>query len=191
VRLWVNGVLLVDQWNDHAPTTHSGTIALSAGVKYAIAMEHYENGGGALAQLRWSSASQPAEVVPAERLFPSSAVNFQPAGVPIPPGYVADTGTVFGSRGGLSFGWNADNTAQTRDRNAANSPDQRYDTLTHLQKPQNLNASWELAVPNGTYRVRAVSGDPSNLDGTFRLNAEGVTVVNGPRRRLSAGSRAP
>ena len=179
VRLWVNGVLLVDQWNDHAPTTHSGTIALSAGVTYAIVMEHYENGGGALAQLRWSSASQPAEVVPTERLFPSSAVNFQPAGVPIPPGYVADTGTVFGSRGGLSFGWNTDNTAQTRDRNAANSPDQRYDTLTHLQKPQNPNASWELAVPNGTYRVRAVSGDPSNFDGTFRLNAEGVTVVNG------------
>ena len=142
-------------------------------------MEHYENGGGALAQLRWSSASQPAEVVPAERLFPSYAVNFQPAGVPIPPGYVADTGTVFGSRGGLSFGWNADNSAQTRDRNAANSPDQRYDTLTHLQKPQNPNASWELAVPNGSYRVRAVSGDPSNFDGTFRLNAEGVTVVNG------------
>lgn len=62
---------------------------------------------------------------------------------------------------------------------AADSPDQRYDTLTHLQKPQNLNASWELAVPNGTYRVRAVSGDPSNVDGTYRLNAEGATVVSG------------
>ena len=65
------------------------------------------------------------------------------------------------------YGWNADNTAQTRDRNATNSPDQRYDTLTHLQKPANPNAVWEIAVPNGTYTVRIVAGTPSNIDSVF------------------------
>src|SRR5687768_17539168 len=62
-------------------------------------------------------------------------VNFQPAGAAVPAGYVADVGLVYGDRGnGLSYGWDATNTAATRDRNAANSPDQRYDTLTHTQK---------------------------------------------------------
>ena len=177
--MWVNGVLVINQWNDHPPTEHNGTIALAANMRYPIVIEHYENGGGAVAQLRWSSASQAREIVPVERLFPSYAINFQPAGAPVPLGHTPDTGGVFGARSGLSFGWNADNSAQTRDRNASNSPDQRYDTLTHLQKPANPNASWELALPIGTYRIRVVSGDPIHLDSTFGINAENVTVVSG------------
>ena len=178
IRLWVNNVLLIDQWNDHAPTVHSATIALAANVRYPIVMEHYENGGGAVAQLRWSSASQPLEIVPADRLYPSYAFNFQPAAAPVPAGYVPDSGAVFGTGLGFQFGWNAV-TPETRDRNAASSPDQRYDTLIHLQKPSNPNASWELVIPNGTYRVRMVAGDPSYFDGTFSINAEGVPVVTG------------
>ena len=80
---------------------------------------------------------------------------------------------------GERLGWNADNTAQTRDRNAANSPDQRFDTLTHLQKPANPNAFWEIALPNGTYTVRVVAGDPSNIDSVFRLNVEGALFLSG------------
>ena len=178
IRLWVNNVLLIDQWNDHAPAVHSATIALAANVRYPIVMEHYENGGGAVAQLRWSSASQPLEIVPADRLYPSYAFNFQPAAAPVPAGYVPDSGAVFGTGLGFQFGWNAV-TPETRDRNAASSPDQRYDTLIHLQKPSNPNASWELVIPNGTYRVRMVAGDPSYFDGTFSINAEGVPVVTG------------
>ncbi len=107
-------------------------------------------------------------------------VNFQPAGSPVPTGYVADTGLVFGARGGgLSYGWNAANDVNTRDRNSAASPDQRYDTLDHMQKPGNPNASWELALANGTYDVHVVMGDPSHLDSDFRLNAEGASIVNG------------
>ena len=95
-------------------------------------------------------------------------------------GFLADTGLVFGTRGnGQSYGWNIDNSAQTRDRNEANSPDQAYDTLTHLQKPANPTAAWQIAVTNGTYRVRIVAGDASNFDSVFRLAAEGVLVVNG------------
>jgi glucose/arabinose dehydrogenase/PKD repeat protein len=106
-------------------------------------------------------------------------INFQPAGSPVPSGYAADSGLVFGARGGgLSFGWNAAND-NTRDRDSAASPDQRYDTLDHMQKPSNPNASWELAVANGSYDVHVVMGDPSNLDSDFELNVEGVKVVSG------------
>ncbi len=104
-------------------------------------------------------------------------VNFQPTGSPVPEGYVADTGAAFGTRGnGLSFGWNA-STAESRDRNAANSADQRYDTLNHMQKPSNPDGRWEIAVPNGAYDVRVVMGDPGYFDSVFRLNAEGAQIL--------------
>ena len=53
-RLWVNGVLLVDEWQDQGPTTYSGFITLTAGVEYDITFEYYENGGGAVAKLLWA-----------------------------------------------------------------------------------------------------------------------------------------
>ena len=56
VRLTVNGVLVIDQWNDHAVTTHtSGAVNLVAGNSYPIKLEYYENGGFAVAQLRWQT----------------------------------------------------------------------------------------------------------------------------------------
>src|SRR5687767_5774400 len=64
----------------------------------------------------------------------TALVNFQPASAAVPGGYVADTGAVFADRGnGFSYGWDANNAAQTRDRNNGASPDQRYDTLIHTQ----------------------------------------------------------
>src|SRR5262249_10127994 len=62
----------------------------------------------------------------------NAKINFQPASAAVPVGYLADTGAVFGNRGnGYTYGWNADCSAYTRERNAANSPDKRYDTLVH------------------------------------------------------------
>ena len=149
-------------------------------------MEFYESGGGATARLLWSGPSIPKAVVPTARLYASGPastsirVNFQPSTAPVPSGYLADSGLVYAARGnGQTYGWNADNTAQTRDRNAANSADQRYDTLTHLQKPAVPDAVWEIAVPNGTYVVRVVSGDASNFDSVFRMTVEGVLTVSG------------
>ena len=186
IRLWVNGQQIINNWTNHATTENSGTIALTAGQRYDIRMEYYENTGGAVARLLWSSASVPKAVIPGSRLYASAApsttirINFQPAAAAVPAGYLADAGLAYAVRGnGQTYGWNADNTAQTRDRNASNSPDQRYDTLTHFQKPANPDAIWEIAVVNGTYRVRIVSGDASNFDSVFRTTAEGVLVVSG------------
>jgi hypothetical protein len=110
----------------------------------------------------------------------SMKINFQPAGASVSPGYLADVGAVFADRGnGFSYGWNADNAANSRDRNAPNSPDQCYDTLIHSQKPSNPNAIWELAVPNGSYTVRLVAGDPSYFDSIYKINVESVLMVNG------------
>jgi glucose/arabinose dehydrogenase len=103
-------------------------------------------------------------------------VNFQPAGSPVPSGYLADSGAAYASRGnGQTYGWNVANTANTRDRNAI--ADQRYDTLIHMQKGGTF--SWEIAVPNGSYIVRVVAGDPSYTDSIYKIAAEGVLTVDG------------
>lgn len=108
-------------------------------------------------------------------------INFQPARAETPAGYLVDSGRVFGDRGnGYTYGWNARN-ATTRDRNAANSADQRYDTLIHLQRPDVCGGSctWEIALPNWAYTVRLVAGDPKFTDSVYRLNVEGVPVIDG------------
>ena len=69
VRLWVNNQLVIDSWVDQSPTVHTGTIALVAGQLYDIKLEYYENGGGAVMQLFWSSPSTPLQIVPASQLF--------------------------------------------------------------------------------------------------------------------------
>lgn len=57
VRLWVNGNLVINNWTDHPPTENAANVALVAGQSYSIRLEYYENGGGAVARLHWSSPS--------------------------------------------------------------------------------------------------------------------------------------
>jgi hypothetical protein len=193
VRLWVNGQRVVNNWTNHGTIENSGTIALAGGQRYAVTMEFYEDTGNATARLLWSSASTPKAVVPSARLFPQAPatsttmrVNFQTASAPVPAGYLKDGGLAFGDRGnGRSYGWNADNTAQMRDRNSAASPDQRYDTLAYMQRPANPDAVWEIAVPNGTYLVYAVAGDAAYFDITYRIAVEGVLTVSGTSNSAS------
>jgi hypothetical protein len=64
VHLWVDGIQLVDGWVDQSATEYSGKIDLVAGNMYRVVMEMYENGGDAVAQLRWSSPSTPKQIIP-------------------------------------------------------------------------------------------------------------------------------
>ncbi|KPL23737.1 MAG: hypothetical protein AMJ75_05450, partial [Phycisphaerae bacterium SM1_79] len=81
VRLWVNNQLIIDKWIDQGPTEWSGTISLTGEVKYGIKMEYYENGGGAVAELRWSSPSQPKEIIPQSRLYSDTTPPAAPTGL--------------------------------------------------------------------------------------------------------------
>ncbi|MCR9295598.1 MAG: PQQ-dependent sugar dehydrogenase [bacterium] len=74
IRVFVGGDLIIDAWYDQPPTTHTGTVALNAGQLTPIRVEYYENTGGALTQLSWSSASQVKEIIPTSQLY-------EPAGV--------------------------------------------------------------------------------------------------------------
>jgi hypothetical protein len=57
IRLWVDGTQVIDNWTNHASTENTATIALTAGQSYSIKLEYFENGGGAVAKLHWSSPS--------------------------------------------------------------------------------------------------------------------------------------
>jgi len=81
IRLWVDGKVLVDNWTNHGATENAGTIALTAGQKYDVKVEYFENIGNAVAQLSWSSPSRAKEIVPESRLFPTAA----PPPPPPPP----------------------------------------------------------------------------------------------------------
>jgi len=76
VRLWVNGQLIIDKWIDQK-AENQGSVALTSGRMYDIKVEYYENGSGAIAQLSWSSPSQPKQIIPQSQLYPNP--------VPTPP----------------------------------------------------------------------------------------------------------
>ncbi len=70
VRLWVNGNLLIDHWVGQSPKEWSGSIALNAGQFYPIMFEYYQGTGGAMVNLKWSSAHTPKDLIPASALYP-------------------------------------------------------------------------------------------------------------------------
>ncbi len=103
-------------------------------------------------------------------------INFQPAEIPVPKGFYADSGLAFGTRSdGLSYGWNNDNTKATRKRGKSEKIEE--DTLVHF--PADRIGTWEMAVPNGLYEVLVCVGDSAFPVRGQTLYAEGETLCRG------------
>jgi PKD repeat protein len=58
VRLYLDGVRVVDKWIDEAPTSYRATLPLDGG-PHRLVMEYFENGGGAVARLSYRKVSDP------------------------------------------------------------------------------------------------------------------------------------
>ncbi|PWU16295.1 MAG: hypothetical protein C5B50_13860 [Verrucomicrobia bacterium] len=76
--LWVNGLKVVNNWFTQGPTERSGTLDLTAGQKYDMVMEYYEQTVGAVAQLRWSGQYLPKEIVPQSQLYAAASSPVHP-----------------------------------------------------------------------------------------------------------------
>ena len=70
-RLYVDGTLVVDQWDASAPSEYSATLAAEAGLMYELKMEYRHVTGDASASLLYSSPSVAKRVIPSSRLFSS------------------------------------------------------------------------------------------------------------------------
>lgn len=56
VRLWVDGELVIDEWQNQAATTYTAVVNVS-GTITPVRMEYYEDRGAAVAQLNWTQVS--------------------------------------------------------------------------------------------------------------------------------------
>ncbi len=101
-------------------------------------------------------------------------INFQPATTPVPFGWSASSGELFGLRSnGMRFGW-LSAPGSSRTRGSSRSPDVQHDSLTHTH-----DAMWEIELPDGNYDVRLVAGDPSHTDSYYSFLVEGESIVSG------------
>ncbi|MEM1218630.1 MAG: PQQ-dependent sugar dehydrogenase [Bacteroidota bacterium] len=74
IRLWVDNQLIIDQWVPQPPTETQGEITLQGGERYSIKLEYFEEGGGAVVQLWWSSLRHPKQIIPTTQLYPDDSL---------------------------------------------------------------------------------------------------------------------
>lgn len=158
VRLWVNGTQLVNNWTDHGPTENSGTIALTAGQKYNITLEFYENGGGAESRLSWSSSSQAKQIVPSTRLYPAAG--------PVAPANPSSLSATAVSSSQINLSWTDNSSVETgfeidRKTGSGGTWSQIATTGANVTTYQNTGLA---ALTQYYYRVRATNaaGDSGN-----------------------------
>jgi hypothetical protein len=96
IRVFINGRLVINNFQDQAVTETSGSIALKAGVKYDLRVEYYDNTGDALAQLNWSSLATGRTAVPMTQLYSS------PLTTVATPTFSPDGGSFYSNQAGAT-----------------------------------------------------------------------------------------
>ena len=111
---------------------------------------------------------------PGETSLVELNIDFQPSGAQRVNGYAPDSGEVLDAReNGWTYGW--DYPTATFERDSRLSPDQRYDTGASML----TGNQWHVVVPNGWWAVSIACGDATDTSGVYRVNAEGVQIVDG------------
>ncbi|HMJ90782.1 MAG TPA: immunoglobulin domain-containing protein, partial [Candidatus Acidoferrum sp.] len=143
----------------------------ATGLTHTVQLVFQDNGGLTITSSNEWSFSVAAGVIG----FPTR-VNFGATNSPAPAGYLLDVGEVYGLRtNGFTYGWDRNLIADGRIRNNASSPDLRYDTFMHMLKALPA-AFWQIDLPNDTYTVRVVGGDPTAVDSVFQYDIEGTVT---------------
>lgn len=84
VRLYIDDLLIINNWTDHALTSNKAVHPLVAGKWHKIKMEYYENKGQAAVSLMWSSAFLTQEVIPSTQLKPHDDFDATPIAFDLP-----------------------------------------------------------------------------------------------------------
>ena len=171
VRLWVNGVQVINDWNDQAANlwNDSAAITLTAGQKYNLKMEYYDNANPSTVRLYWYIPSrQAAMIIPQELLFPTAGVSL--------------TSPLDGARFGLQTGQptTVTLTADAADMAGTVTNVSFYsgNTLIGSDDTAPYSAVWT-NVPAGEYRLTARATDSTGQVSTSTVAAitvDGYTV---------------
>jgi hypothetical protein len=73
-RLSINNELIINKWTTGGATTLTGTVFLTAGEKYDLKLEYFEQRTQAQCKLEWASALHSREVVPQSHLFRDTTI---------------------------------------------------------------------------------------------------------------------
>ncbi len=182
VRMWVNGQQLINAWQDQGPTEYSGTINLMAGQRYDIRVEYYENGGGAVCKLEWSSPSTARETIPTSQLYPPIPVNHPPI-----VSWLAPTaGTTITGPGSLLLSASASDTDGTIASVAFFSGTNQLALLTNSP----YAFTWQKAQP-GNYTLTVIATDNQGATTTNWVSNIQVNPGSGARFGLNSRPQLP
>ncbi|MEI9953125.1 MAG: PA14 domain-containing protein [Pseudomonadota bacterium] len=149
VRLWINGISVIDQWKDQSPTEYqSPAINLTAGTPALFRLEFYQNGGGGAVAFRWSSASVPKQVIPSSVMADPAGKRARVTVTPANPKFSVSLQPAGCYKGTLTPAWTLD----------------RFDVATVTDGAVNMLS----AVP-GTLNVTAYAGQ---FSATGQLNVK-------------------
>jgi hypothetical protein len=73
-RVWLDGELVIDDWNNGNAREVSHKRRLEGGRRYELRVEYVEFGGGAQMRLQWSTPAQRRTAIPQTALFPPDAL---------------------------------------------------------------------------------------------------------------------
>lgn len=195
VRLWVNNQLLIDGWGATAGVRTGVPIWLQQGQTYDIKMEYMEHGGGAAAQLRWTTPRVPEEVIPPGWMQPTTppAVS-TPASTPPKPTNLKAAA----SGGAVQLTWTDRSKSELGFRIERKSAGGSYQQIATA--PTDATSFLDTSVSANvtyTYRVRAFnqvgpSGSSNEASAKVRAGTSGPSIAwadgpAGPVARVEPG----
>jgi glucose/arabinose dehydrogenase len=155
VRLFVDGVKILDQWHNQGPTAYSADVTLS-NANHTVVMEYYEASGGAVAKLSWDFKTPPSPT-PSPTVTPSPVPTPTVAPTPAPttpPNTVrVNVGGAYTDSAGV--GWSADTgftggTQYTTTHAISGTTDPKLYQTERWGNPFH----YKFTVPNGSYMVK-------------------------------------
>ncbi len=158
VRMWIDDRLVVDSWGNHGAAAKAATVQLEAGVPVSLKIEHIAASGQGQVRLRWQSARQTGEVVPAAQLQ-----------------------TPEGEPGGLRVEYFAGSDFREPRGTAKGAVDWQVTSSVFCPGPPAPRLRASLALPIGRYRVEWVApatGDIVAYDEVIRT--EGTLPIAAP-----------
>ncbi|HEX3626884.1 MAG TPA: PA14 domain-containing protein [Verrucomicrobiae bacterium] len=69
VRVWLDGQLMIDDWNCHQPREVSANTQMVAGQKHLLRIEYFQNHRNASVKVSWSSPSTPKRLIPRSQFY--------------------------------------------------------------------------------------------------------------------------